>query len=224
MKNLKKMIQAVTIATVLLGTAKVSHGDQLQLACGGATIFAGFKFKLSSCKKNETSELSIANTYDNRRKLTIEGNFIIKNGKPYHVYDGSISVIDFNARGALAFNVNSKKSGYGMPINTRSVDNLKPTKSISISCKSGTKRIAGVIITPNCSGQTPRFFVENTTNNYNNDKWVAYQGVRGAFKFKNFKQLNLSGYNRGGSQHKFDLSIISKPNRSSSQAYTFMIY
>jgi len=220
MKNLKKIIQAATIATVLLGTAQISYGQlygQLasgQLACGKETILAGFKFK-RDCQSGK-SKFSITNTYDDIRNLTIDGNFYIKNGSAY--YDdtnGSVSVINFPPRKDIGFNKDlGNRSAFKFRINSKSYNGRKPIKSISISCNSSTKKIAGAIITPICSGQTPRFFVENVSGN----KSVAYQGVRGNLKIKNFKVLS------SGEQHKFDLSIISKPNSSSSQAYTFMIY
>jgi len=217
MKNLNKIIQIVTMATVLLGTAKISYGVELKLPCGAATILAGFKFK-RDCQ-NGMDKYSIENTYDTRKSLTIYSNFVIKNGSSYPVIDNSISLIDFMPRKTLLFNgtKTTKSTNFRFSINGRNLALLKKPKSLSISCKNGTKRIGDIVITPTCSGKNPSFFVEHNGKR-GSTYWVSYQGASKNFKIKNFKALS------SGEQHKFDLSIISNPGNSNSQVYTFIIY
>ncbi len=221
--NMIKPVQAITAMAVaasflsLTSQAQVSIPQQvnskyLQVICNQSTILSGFKFTLKQCNQN-VGELTISNTYPSNKKLSLAGNIILKNGSLYHEKNDSRSIITFTGRGTLVTNVYVDYQDTKLNISPANITS-KLVKTISLACDDGTQRLAGIIFTPTCSNQAPRFIAENTTNS---QKLVVYYGSKGKFKFRNSTVISPK------SQQRVDVSAVARSQNSASQKHKFEI-
>lgn len=224
--NMIKPLQAITAmavaASFLSLTPQVSKPQQvnsknLYVECNKSTIFSGFKFTLKKCNQN-VGQLTISNTYASTKKLSLAGNIIFNYGSLYHLNNGTRSIITFPSRGTFVTYVsiaNVSFEGIRTKINISPANiTSKLVKPISLACDDGTQKIAGIIFTPTCSNQAPRFIAENTTNS---EKVVVYYGSRGDFKFRISTAISPK------SQQQIDLSAGAKSQNFSSQKHKLEI-
>ncbi len=220
--NMIKPVQAITamaIAASFLSftpqVRSVVNYTNFKLECNESTILSGFKFTLTKCNE-DLGKITIYNTYNNAKKLGIQGNVIRSNGSLYltlNKYDGD-SIIDFPARASLSFNLyiyDRKRSYlYISPANS----NFKLIKTVLITCNDGTQNIVGLAFVSTCSNRDAKFIVENNTNN--KKIVVTYEKI-GNFKFSNFTSIAPK------TQQKIDLSAFSNGKDFASQKHKLEI-